>query len=61
MNQPETDWSEYRACTQVCRAPLGQPCVALSGRVVGGRPDGVRTLLPVQHGARKRRTRRTVK
>lgn len=53
-----TDWSAYRACTQVCRAPIGKPCVSLSGRIVGGRPDGVRTELTIPHKARKLRTRR---
>lgn len=51
-----TDWSTYRKCSQVCAAPIGEPCVSLSGKVVNGRPDGVRTVLAVPHNARKRRT-----
>jgi hypothetical protein len=51
-----TDWNEYRKCSQVCRAAIGEPCFSLSGRIVGGRPDGVRTPLAVPHVSRKRRT-----
>jgi hypothetical protein len=51
------DWSAYRACA-VCKAILGEPCVSRSGRVVGGRPDGVRTILTHAHVCRKLRTRR---
>lgn len=61
LNQEDAepvDWSAYRACSQVCRAPIGEPCVSLSGRVVGGRPDQVRTALTHPHAARKRRTKR---
>ena len=29
------DWEQYQACTQVCAAPLGTPCLAMSGFVVG--------------------------
>jgi len=53
-----TNWDDYRACSQVCRAPMGKPCFSLSGRVVNGQPDGVRTELSVPHAARKRRTGR---
>lgn len=55
------DWSDYRACSQVCRAEMGEPCFSLSGTVVDGHPDGVRTHLAVPHVSRKRRVRRTVK
>lgn len=58
MTQPMTDWSAYRKCSQVCRAPMGEPCFSLSGRIANGRPDGVRTLLDTPHKARKLRTRR---
>lgn len=54
----QVDWSAYRACSQVCRAPIGQPCVSLSSKVVDGRPDGVRIELDQPHKARKPRTRR---
>lgn len=53
----EVDWDDYRACTQVCRAPMGKPCFALSGRIVNGHTDGVITVLNVPHNARKLRTR----
>ena len=56
MTEP-VDWSAYRACSQACRAPIGQPCVSLSGKVVGGRPDEVRIELDQPHKARKPRTR----
>lgn len=52
---------DYRACSQVCRAPLGQPCISLSGKVVDGRPDGVRTELAKPHKARKLRVKRKIK
>jgi hypothetical protein len=53
------DWSAYRACYAVCRAPIGEPCVSQSGHVVGGRPDGARTPLPRPHVSRKLRVKRT--
>jgi hypothetical protein len=53
-----TDWNDFRACTQVCRQPTGQPCVARSGKVVDGQPDGAVTVLSVPHVARKRRVSR---
>lgn len=53
-----TDWTAYRACSTVCRAPIGKPCFSLSGTVAGGRPDGVRTELTHPHAARRRRTKR---
>lgn len=53
-----TDWSLYRACSQVCRAKMGEPCFSLSGRVVDGQTDNVRTYLAVPHLARKLRTRK---
>jgi hypothetical protein len=57
MITPElTDWTQYRKCSQICRAPIGRPCVSMSGKVVGGQPDGVRTELTVPHKARKLRT-----
>jgi len=49
---PSVDWSKWRACP-VCRAELGNPCRALSGRVEGGRPDGVATALPMPHAKRQ--------
>lgn len=52
----DTDWDLYRKCSQVCRAAIGEPCFSLSGRIVGGRPDEVRTPLAVPHVSRKRRT-----
>lgn len=55
------DWNAYRKCSQVCRAETGEPCYSLSGAVVGGRPDGVRTYLVVPHAARKRRTGRAAR
>jgi formylmethanofuran:tetrahydromethanopterin formyltransferase len=54
--RPETDWSRYRACSQVCRAEIGKPCFSRSGRVVDGRPDQAVTLLDQPHKARKLRT-----
>jgi hypothetical protein len=50
-------WAAYRACP-VCKVKIGQSCVSLSGSVVNGRPDGVRTALVHAHAARKLRTRR---
>lgn len=29
------DWENYQACSQVCGALLGKPCLAMSGFVVG--------------------------
>ncbi len=55
------DWSEYRKCSQVCRAPMGEPCFSLSGTVVDGQTDGIRTELDHPHVFRKRRTRRAVR
>lgn len=52
-----TDWSLYQKCSQVCRAEMGQPCFSLSGKVVGGQTDGVRTPLTHPHVARKLRRR----
>jgi hypothetical protein len=57
----DTDWSAYRKCSQICGMPTGQACVSVSGTIVGGRPDGIRTELAVPHRARKLRTRRTAK
>lgn len=49
---------DYRKCSQICGAKIGEPCFSLSGRIVGGRPDGIRTPLDAPHKARKRRTKR---
>jgi hypothetical protein len=54
---PPVDWSQYRACG-ICKVRLGEPCISLSGRVVDGRPDGVRTVLTRAHGGRRPRRRR---
>lgn len=51
------DWQDYQQC-KVCRARTGEACIALSGRVAGGRPDGVPVELPVAHAHRKRRAGR---
>lgn len=51
------DWSEWNACP-ICRVRAGEPCVAMNGRVAGGRPDGVAVPLPRSHAARKRSKRR---
>jgi hypothetical protein len=53
-----TDWDDYRKCSQICRAEIGEACFSMSGRIIGGRPDGVRTYLAVAHASRKKRTRR---
>jgi hypothetical protein len=58
MTQPLTDWDLYRKCNLICRAPSGQPCFTVSGRIVNGRPDGARTDLEHPHTSRKMRTRR---
>jgi hypothetical protein len=52
------DWNDYRKCSQICRAKIGEPCFSLNGTVVNGQTDGVRTPLAVPHKARKRRKRR---
>jgi hypothetical protein len=50
-------WS-YRKCG-VCRAEIGQPCYTVSGTVVNGRPDYVRTpLYSHAHVTRLKRTRK---
>lgn len=51
------DWEGYRLCP-TCRRPTGRPCVARSGRVVDGRPDGVEVELEQPHAHRKPRVRR---
>lgn len=53
-----TDWGLYRKCSKVCGQPTGKACVSLSGMVVGGRPDQVRTELEFPHKSRKLRTKR---
>lgn len=40
------DWERYRACSQVCDAPLGRPCLAMSGFVVGVGPIEVVAVRP---------------
>lgn len=52
------DWTAYRKCSQICRAEIGEACFSLSGRIVGGRPDRVRTELSKPHASRKLRVRR---
>jgi hypothetical protein len=58
--QEETvvNWDDYRKCSQVCGAEIGEPCVSQSGRVVNGRPDRIVTVLTKPHVSRKRRTGR---
>lgn len=51
------DWTAYRSCP-VCKAATGTACAAMSGRIVGGQTDGIRTPLPRAHVARKRRSGR---
>lgn len=53
----EYDPADFRKCT-TCQQATGAGCVAQSGRVVGGRPDGIRVLLPRPHVARRRRVGR---
>jgi len=53
----EYDPADYRKCT-TCQQGSGAGCVAQNGRVVGGRPDGIRVLLPRPHVARRRRAGR---
>jgi len=55
------DWNDYRKCSQICGMPTGKACVSMSGTIVGGRPDGIRTELLIPHKARKLLTRRSVK
>lgn len=55
--RPRTDWSAFQSC-RTCLAPMGGPCVALNGRVAGGRPDGVPVELERPHVSRRRRSRR---
>jgi hypothetical protein len=50
----DVDWSAYQAC-RICLAGMGEPCVALSGRIAGGRPDGVPVKLERAHASRRRR------
>jgi hypothetical protein len=54
---PPVRWQDWRACP-VCRAKLGTACRSLSGRIVGGRPDGVAVELSTPHHARRQRTAR---
>lgn len=50
-----TDWGAYRRCP-VCGQETGQPCVALSGAVEGGQPNGVLTRLETAHSKRHRKS-----
>lgn len=56
---PEVDWSSWRRCP-VCFAPLGDPCLVLTGRVI----QGVHALVATDvvrdrpHSVREPRTRR---
>ena len=45
------EWSAFGFC-RVCRANRGEPCLALSGRVAGGRPDGNAVKLQHPHAYR---------
>lgn len=42
----------YLKCS-ICRVGKGESCVSQSGHIVGGRPDGARTVLDHPHNARK--------
>jgi hypothetical protein len=45
------DWDRYQACSQVCDAGLGKPCLAMSGFVVGvGR---IEVVAAAPHSPRK--------
>ena len=57
MTEP-VDWLLYRKCP-VCQIGTGNPCVARSGRIVAGRPDGVRRALDHPHTLRRLRVART--
>lgn len=50
-------WNGYRKCP-ICRAEIGEPCVALSARIVEGRPDQVPVPLLLAHKMRQHRTSR---
>jgi hypothetical protein len=52
------DWDGLRKCS-TCQRPTGRPCVARSGRIVNGRPDGVETELEQPHAHRRPRVRRS--
>lgn len=56
MSEP-VDWLAYRKC-RVCQRGTGNPCIARSGRIVGGRPDGVARDLAEPHTARRMRSQR---
>lgn len=49
---------DYRKCSQVCRAEMGEKCFSLSGKIVEGQPDSIRTYLDRPHMARRLRVRR---
>jgi hypothetical protein len=50
------DWERYQKCSQVCDAPLGKPCLAMSGFVVGVGPIEVEAERP--HSPRELRAGR---
>jgi hypothetical protein len=52
----EVNWNDYNKCP-ICAAVPGDPCLALSGQVAGGRPNGVPEPLKHAHGSRKLRKR----
>jgi hypothetical protein len=52
LQRVDVDWSAYASC-RICLADMGAPCVALSGRVAGGRPDGVPVVLEHAHSSRR--------
>jgi hypothetical protein len=50
-----TDWAAWRMCP-VCKAPSGEPCYSLSGKIVNGQPDWMPTVLMDPHRTRQART-----
>jgi hypothetical protein len=55
ISRMATDWSAFRMCP-VCKAGTGEPCYSLSGRIIGGQPDNMPTVLMDPHRSRKART-----
>lgn len=51
----KVDWSTFQKCP-VCDAPLGEPCVALAGVIVGSTPLRMTATRP--HTGRKLRVGR---
>lgn len=49
-------WETMLKC-RVCLAERGEPCVALNGKMIGNRPDGIAVDLARPHHARKRSKR----